>query len=147
MLLAMAAISFAAKVKSIGSYLRVAIATLVVGLCIVSDEQTWVLLYPVVISLSMLSWFTFSYLNPPNAIEKLATLMEGRELPQQARDYTRKVCLVWMSFFFLNALVSLSTVVLFTDYWLIYNGLISYGLSGCLFAGEYLVRQRVKQKE
>jgi len=33
------------------------------------------------------------------------------------------------------------------SWWTLYTGLIAYGLMGLLFAGEWLVRQRVRRHE
>jgi len=59
--------------------------------------------------------------------------------------YTRRVTQVWCGFFVLNGSVALVTALWASDAtWALYNGLISYCLMGCLFAGEWLVRRKVK---
>ena len=59
--------------------------------------------------------------------------------------YTRKVTQVWCGFFVLNGGLALGTALWASDAtWALYNGLIAYGLMGVLFAGEWVVRRRVR---
>ena len=131
--------------SGIGGWLRIVLALCILALTLVSQEPEWVMLYPVAISLGMLFMFTYSLMNPPNVIERIARAMEGN-LPPEAIAYTRKVCLVWIGFFVLNACISAYTVWVQPEHWLLYNGLISYVLMGTLFAVEFAIRLRVKNK-
>lgn len=102
-------------------------------------------LYPVLISLTMLAVFGYSLRYPPSAIERLARLSDPN-LPPHAVAYTRRVTQVWCGFFLFNGTVALITALWASDHiWALYNGLISYGLMGLLFAGEWLLRQRVRR--
>lgn len=102
-------------------------------------------LYPVMVSLVFLSVFALSLRFPPTVIERLARLHDP-DLPEAAVAYTRRVTWVWCGFFLFNALVSLATALFASDaQWALYNGLISYVLMGLLFAGEWLLRQRVRR--
>ncbi len=69
------------------------------------------------------------------------------DFPEHAVAYTRKVTMVWCAFFVFNGSMALSTV-LFGDLaiWAFYNGFVSYALMALLFAGEYLLRQRILAK-
>jgi uncharacterized membrane protein len=80
-------------------------------------------------------------------IERFARLQEPH-LSETAIRYTRQVTIVWCVFFVLNGSIALYTA-LFCEMktWALYNGLIAYVLMGALFAGEYLVRLRVKAHE
>lgn len=103
-------------------------------------------LYPVLISVIMLCLFAYSLIFPPSFIERIARLSES-ELPLQAVFYTRRVTQVWCVFFVFNGGVALATALWASPaVWSLYNGVISYLLMGLLFAGEYLVRLRFKQK-
>lgn len=104
-------------------------------------------LIPVVINLACLIGFASTLRHPPSMIERFARLKEP-QLSDTAVAYTRQVTVVWCAFFLLNGSVSLYTA-LFTSMatWTLYNGLIAYLLLGLLFAGEYLVRLRVKARE
>lgn len=101
--------------------------------------------YPVLINLLLLALFAASLIHPPSIIERLARLSEP-DLPPEGQRYTKRVTLVWCVFFTLNAAASLATVLSGSaELWLLYNGFIAYILMGLLFAGEYLVRRRVKR--
>jgi len=88
--------------------------------------------------------FAASLVFPPTAIERLARLTEP-ELPPQAIAYTRQVTKLWCGFFVCNGTAALLTALWASPaVWALYNGLIAYGLMGLLYAGEWLVRRRVK---
>jgi len=101
--------------------------------------------YPVVMNMFMLALFTFSLWRPPSMIERFARLRQP-DLPATAIPYTRKVTKLWCGFFVVNGALATATLFASDQVWAIYNGLVAYGLMGLLFAGEYLVRQRVRQQ-
>jgi uncharacterized membrane protein len=100
--------------------------------------------YPVLISASMLGLFGSSLIQGPPMVERLARIREP-VLPEVAVRYTRQVTQVWCWFFLANGLVAASlTLWAPLSWWTLYTGLISYGLMGLLFAGEWLIRRRVR---
>ncbi|WP_338526654.1 hypothetical protein NUH87_15020 [Pseudomonas batumici] len=100
--------------------------------------------YPVLISAFMLGLFGLSLKFGPPVVERLARLREP-QLPDAAINYTRQVTRVWSLFFLCNGLIAAAlTVWAPLSWWMLYTGLISYGLMGLLFAIEWLVRQRVR---
>lgn len=108
------------------------------------DSSLMLRWYPVLISLSMLALFGFSLIYGPPIVERLARIREP-VLPQVAIDYTRQVTKVWCWFFMANGLMAAAlTLWAPLAWWTLYTGLISYGLMGLLFAGEWLVRRRVR---
>lgn len=103
-------------------------------------------LYPVAVNALMLALFGLSLRHPPSMIERFARLQEP-DLPMHAIAYTRRVTQVWCGFFVINGTLALLTALYAsTDVWALYNGLIAYLLMGALFAGEWLVRQRVRAR-
>jgi uncharacterized membrane protein len=101
-------------------------------------------LYPALVNAVMLVIFATSLRFPPSAVERLARLSEP-ELPPFAVVYTRHVTQVWCGFFILNGGLALVTALWASDQvWAFYNGLLAYVMMGVLFAGEWLVRRRVK---
>lgn len=100
--------------------------------------------YPVFMSLGMAAAFGLSLLRPPSLVEVFASLSEPNP-GGSARAYMRRVSLVWCVFLVVNALISASTLSRL-DLWTLYNGLVSYLLMAALFAGEYLVRRRVRAR-
>jgi len=102
-------------------------------------------LYPLMVNCSLFAVFAFSLLKPPSVIETLARLKE-KNLNKQGVKYTEKVTLLWCVFFLVNGGISLYTALYSElEYWMLYNGFISYVLMGSLFAGEFLVRLKVKK--
>ena len=100
--------------------------------------------YPVLISGFMLTLFGSSLLRGMPVAERLARLRDP-ELPPRAVRYTRQVTQVWSGFFLLNGLIAAGlTLWAPLAWWTLYNGLIAYAAMGLLFAGEWLIRQRVR---
>ncbi|WP_249678201.1 hypothetical protein [Pseudomonas abieticivorans] len=100
--------------------------------------------YPVLVSSFMLTLFGLSLKHGMPVAERLARLSEP-DLPAVAIPYTRKVTQAWCLFFLGNGLVAAAlTLWAPLSWWTLYNGLIAYALMGLLFAGEWLIRQRVR---
>ena len=98
-------------------------------------------IYPVVVSFSFLLFFGYSLINPPSIIERIARLQEP-DLPAEGVIYTRNVTKIWCVFFLLNGSIALYTSFFTSlEIWTLYNGLVSYLIMGCLFAGELIVRK------
>jgi len=103
-------------------------------------------LYPVLVNAVMLGVFALSLRHPPSAIERIARLREPN-FPPEAVAYTRNVTKIWCLFFVVNGGIAFVTAMWASDrVWAAYNGLIAYVLMGLLFAGEWLVRQRVRAR-
>ncbi|MDE1221387.1 hypothetical protein L9W97_09625 [Vibrio aestuarianus] len=111
---------------------------------IVFKQHGWLLFYPVVVNVCMLSVFALSLKQKQTIIERLARLQEP-DLPQSGIAYTRTVTKVWCVYFIFNGVIALFTCFQSIEIWTLYNGLISYLLAGAIFAGEWLVRQKIRQ--
>lgn len=108
------------------------------------NDPHWLRWYPVLVSAFMLGLFGTSLVVGPPLAERLARLREP-ELPAVAIPYTRRVTEVWSLFFLGNGLLAAAlTLWAPLAWWTLYNGLIAYGLMATLFAGEWLIRQRVR---
>ena len=102
------------------------------------------LYYPLLVNLGLLAVFGISLVHPPTVIERIARIAEP-QLPASAVRYTRIVTMVWCGFFVVNGAIAAWTAALATlATWSLYNGFIAYVLMGALFAGEWLVRRRVR---
>ncbi len=108
------------------------------------NETSWLLAYPVFVSLLFFTVFASSLVHPPTIVERLARL-EDPDLPPKGVIYTRKVTQVWCGFFLVNATISLITIW-HGDPWLwsLYNGGLFYVLMGLLMVAEMAVRRKVK---
>ncbi|MEG6044237.1 hypothetical protein NFK84_23020 [Enterobacter ludwigii] len=131
-------------------YVVQCIALAGLALCAASyllKAHQWLLLYPVVVNLVMLTVFGGSLWTTMPLVERLARLREPN-LPPAGVRYTRKVTLVWCGFFLGNGAIALFTVLHGDMHvWTVWNGMVAYFLMGTLMATEWLVRQRVMKKE
>jgi uncharacterized membrane protein len=123
--------------------LPVLIAVAVVALF---DRSFSLRLYPVFMNIAMLAAFGATLFTPPSMAERFARSLEP-DLPEAGVRYTRNVTAVWVGFFAVNGAIALwSALQPGWKAWVLYNGFISYVAAGLLFAGEYLVRQRVRRR-
>jgi uncharacterized membrane protein len=100
--------------------------------------------YPVACNGIFFAVFAYSLRQPQTLIERLARLREP-QLSAEGVAYTRKVTLVWCGFFLVNGSVAAITALVGDmQLWTLYNGMLSYLLMAALFAGEWLVRQRLR---
>lgn len=103
-------------------------------------------LWPFALNLALLMLFAHGLRHPPPLIERLARRQEP-DLPPHAVRYTRRVTQAWCVFFAVNGALALATA-LYADMtlWTWYNGGIAYALMLAMFAGEWVIRQRVKKR-
>lgn len=127
-----------------GARWAVAGALALAAAAVASNGMLPLKLYPVVVNLALLAAFAGSLATSMPVIERLARLREP-DLPAHAVAYTRRVTQAWCVFFVLNGAAALGTALWATDAaWWLYNGVIAYLLMGAMFAGELLVRRRVR---
>lgn len=129
----------------IGSaYIKLFVVTIfiVMGYSLVTNSEYGIRYYPVAISLAFLFIFSISLFAKQTAIERIARITTPN-LPPRQIAYTRKVTILWCSFFFINGCIAFYTAQ-FSDIetWTLYNGFISYCLMGLLGGGELLIRKR-----
>jgi uncharacterized membrane protein len=127
-----------------GNFWMAIAAIMFCGLLALFDNPLLLRWYPVLISAFMLGIFALSLRYGPPMIERIARLREP-QLPAKAVVYTRQVTVAWSVFFLCNGLLAAAlTLWAPLSWWMLYTGLISYGLMGLLFAIEWLIRQRVR---
>ena len=114
-------------------------ATVLFSAIWIYNDDVFLKLYPILISLSFLCVFALSLKFPPSIVEKFARI-KHKDLPKEAISYCQKVTKIWCLFFILNACISFATVFLDIEIWTLYNGLISYILIGALMTTEFLYR-------
>ena len=95
--------------------------------------------YPPICNFTLFMVFFSSLFTKETVIQKFARMC-GDKLEKPAWNYTRNITYVWCVFMFLNLVISIWTIFLSDNVWMIYNGCISYLLVGLLFGIEYLVR-------
>lgn len=110
------------------------------------DRPLSIRLYPVFMNMAMLTAFGATLFRPPSMAERFARSVEP-DLPEEGVRYTRAVTEVWVGFFAVNGAIALWTALQpGWNTWVLYNGFIAYVAAGLLFAGEYLVRRRVRRR-
>jgi uncharacterized membrane protein len=110
-----------------------------------TGSSATLLYYPVVVNAMLFAVFGYSVLHPPTVIERIARLREP-ELPASGVAYTRRVTIAWLVFFAGNGAVALATALAGdVAVWSLYNGLVAYLLIAAMFAGEFVIRRRVRR--
>ena len=116
-----------------------AAASLTILLTVVTGSEWGLFLYPLLINLAFLTFFALSLYKPPTVIERIARHQQP-DLPEEAIAYTRNVTKAWCLFFILNGAMSMISAMHSTQWWMLYNGFISYILIGMMLLVEYLIR-------
>lgn len=110
------------------------------GIALQLDQHQWLLWYPVMMNVGMLSVFVYSLQQPQPLIERLARIRHP-ELPEAARPYLRHVTQAWCVFFIMNGSLAAMTVIQKDlDWWALYNGLLAYIGIALMVVGEWLYR-------
>lgn len=143
-LLAMSAVLLAWRMPQ-ARYPAVVVAVLLLMLGGLGHAELGVRTYPMAVSALMLGVFLTSLWQGMPMIERLARIREPDLSPTGVR-YTRQVTWAWCGFFLFNGSIAAWTA-LYADLatWTLYNGFISYGLIGLMFAGEWLIRHRLRR--
>lgn len=120
-------------------------------ICIITGKTLFIKLYPVIMNLVFLFTFGATLFFRPNICYRFACMADKKiaksMIARRVEKYCFGVTVIWCMFFILNGAVALYTVFCKNDkIWSVYNGGISYGLMGLLFAVEFLVRMAVNSK-
>jgi|TARA_B100000470_G_C19745794_1_gene371368 uncharacterized membrane protein len=124
--------------KTINLY-WIAAALIAILFTFVSGSKIGLYLYPLLVNVAFFIFFYISILNPPTIIEQIARGFDT-ELSDIAVIYTRKATKAWCLFFLFNGSMSVISIFLSEEWWLLYNGFISYILIASMFGAEYLFR-------
>ncbi len=126
--------------KAVKIALRVALSVAVVWTLYVLRANSWLRLYPVVMTLIPLSAFALSLRGTP-LVERIARRM-GRELDAAGVRYCRRVTVLWTGVLSFNLVVAVATVFASHEIWALWNGCLSYCMTGSVFVGEWIWRKR-----
>jgi uncharacterized membrane protein len=121
------------------------------GLCLIINSAVILKLYPLLMNILLLAAFGGTLFSPPSMIFRFATMQDksikGSLNEKRVASYCRTVTLVWCGFFVFNGSIAAWTIFSGSDaLWSVYNGLISYILTGLLFAGEFVIRKKVQER-
>ncbi len=115
-------------------------ALLLVGLGVA--ENFTLKLLPAAVYLSLAVLFGATLVHPPSLIERLVRLQYPDFIPGIA-EYLRQLTWLWTGFFSLNVLICVALAALPDPrFWMLYTGVVFYGLMGILVVSEYLYRPR-----
>lgn len=110
------------------------------------DSQVLLRHYPVLISLYVALMFFLSLFDERPLIEVFARL-SGKPYPDVARPYMRQLTKVWALLLVGNASVAAySACCLSDDFWLFYNGFLSYVIMAGFMGCEWVFRQWYRRK-
>lgn len=123
--------------------LRLACAVALVWVLYLLKANVWFRLYPAVVVAVALAAFAISLFRTP-LVERFARGM-GEVLDARGVAYCRKVTVAWVVFLSAHLAVTVVTVFARREVWAFYNGCLAYLLMGAMFAGEWLVRRRVRR--
>ncbi len=102
--------------------------------------------YPVLMTLYVAMLFALSLLDEVPIIEKFAQL-SGKPYPDGARAYMRTLTKVWVLLLIINAsIAAYSACCQSIDFWLFYNGFLSYVFIAGFMALEWCFRQWYRRK-
>ena len=115
--------------------------------CLFHFSKVYVLkFYPVIVNSFILCVFFSSLFCKETIIQKIARKMEGKELSDFTKKYTKRLTYVWCVFLFVNLMISIATVFMSDKIWALYNACISYIALGVMFGVEYIVRIIMRAK-
>jgi uncharacterized membrane protein len=121
-------------------------AGVLVGLAVI-DAALAARAYPVLMSLAAAGIFAVTLRRPPSLIERFA-MAAGEEWSPALRRYCRNVTLIWAIWLVVNAAIAAYLALAQDDAaWALWTGLVSYLVSGALFAGEWLVRHSIAGRQ
>ncbi len=120
----------------------IAAAVLITIFTFVTDLKFGLYFYPPLVNLIFFIFFSISLFHPPTIIERIARRHRS-DMPVKAIVYTRRVTQVWCLFFLINGGVSVMSISYSEEWWVLYNGFITYILIGLMLAGEYFIRIKI----
>ncbi len=111
-----------------------------------SDSGQVLRYYPVLMTLYVAMMFALSLLDEIPIIEKFAKL-SGKPYPEGARPYMRTLTKLWVLLLAINAgVAAYSACCQSLEFWLLYNGFLSYVLMAGFMGGEWIFRQWYRKK-
>jgi len=109
-------------------------------LSIILNNNGWLKLYPIIISLMFFVVFFSSLFSDKTTIQRFAEIKE-KNIDAKKQSYMYKLTIIWCVFFVINTIISTYTMLYLSfQQWTLYNGFISYILMGTLIVLELAYR-------
>ncbi|MGC4123142.1 MAG: hypothetical protein QM765_52955 [Myxococcales bacterium] len=119
----------------------IAIAFLML-LAIASDDVRFVLAYPALVNLVLLTQFAATLRKGSQSMIERFARLQTDDLSPAELEYCRNVTVFWCGFFVLNGgACGLFAAFTSRGTWALYTGLLSYVILGLLFAVEFTIRK------
>jgi len=129
-----------------GKAIMIVVVTVYCSAIAFFDSEQLLRYYPVLISLYVALLFFLSLFDKESLVETFAKL-SGKPYPDDARHYMRTLTKLWVLLLIINATVALySACCLSADFWLLYNGFISYLIILGFILAELIFRQMYRRK-
>lgn len=110
------------------------------------NQNGWLKLYPIIISLMSFIVFFSSLFSDKSMIQRFAEIRE-KDIDETKQLYMRQLTMIWCVFFVVNASVSAYTMFFLSfKQWTLYNGLVSYMIMGLLVIIELSYRYLVVKR-
>ncbi len=124
------------------------IVTVFCGLTVALRDPIFIKFYPALMNFTVATGFAYSLTQQRSFIETLALRFQPEKAKQpQARRYMRKLTLAWAILLSANGLMALYTAVFTsTEFWALYNCVISYLLMAGFFIAEFVFRQFYRRR-
>lgn len=130
-------------------WLKAIMVGFIAGYCLsigFSDGEQVLRYYPVLMTLYVAMMFALSLLDEIPIIEKFAKL-SGKPYPEGAKTYMRTLTKLWVLLLIINAgVAAYSACCQSIEFWLLYNGFLSYALMAGFMGGEWVFRQWYRRK-
>lgn len=109
-------------------------------LSLILNENGWLKLYPIIMSLLSFTVFFISLYSDKTIIQRIAEIKE-KNIDAKKQTYMFNLTIIWCVFFVINTIISTYTMLYMSlKYWSIYNGFVSYVVMGLLIITEIMYR-------
>ena len=112
---------------------------------VVLDSTSMLLFYPALVNFILCTVFANSLRYKESLLLRIVRA-RGVTISEYAPRYLYRLTAIWACFFVVNGIISVWTISLPMEAWMLYNGLISYFIIGLLFGGELLFRRHYKKQ-
>ena len=120
----------------------------VASLCL--EDSIIIMLYPALADLAYLTIMATSFFFPPPLAYYFIDIFDKSmktKIPKSRFDlYCIRASAAWCVYFVIDGIISVITVYLYPDFWVIYNAVITYVFMGLIFAGEFIILKMKVQK-
>lgn len=129
-------------------YLILLLVVVLCGLSVALGDVVFLKFYPALMNFSVALSFAYTLTQERSFIEQMVLRFQPEKLNQpHVKSYMRKLTGAWALFLTANGLMALYTAMFTsTEFWTLYNCVISYLLMASFFIGEIIFRQFYRRR-